>query len=52
MNICSKVHKPKFKIIYKGAKDSDYQPEWLVCENRHEKRHFGTRRCCFIEPIE
>ena len=42
MNICSEAHTPTLKIIYKGAKCSDYQPEWLVCENCHEKRYFGT----------
>ena len=42
MNICSEVHAPTLKIIYKGAKGSDYQPEWLVCENCHERRYFGT----------
>ncbi len=26
------------RIIYKGKKKSDYQPEWLVCEHCHEKR--------------
>ena len=42
MNICSDVHKPEFKIIYKGTKGSDYQPEWLVCDFCHEKRYFGN----------
>ncbi len=42
MNICNETHTPIFKIIYKGAKGSNYQPEWLVCENCHEKRIFGT----------
>ena len=42
MNICSEVHKPAFKIVYKGTKGSDYQPEWLVCESCHDKRYFGT----------
>ena len=52
MNICSEVHTPIFKIIYKGAKGSDYQPKWLVCENCHEKRIFGTSEdIVSIEPI-
>ena len=42
MNICSEVHTPIFKIIYKSVHGSDYQPEWLVCENCHEKKYFGT----------
>ncbi|WP_179361691.1 hypothetical protein [Nitrosopumilus cobalaminigenes] len=53
MNICSEVHTPAFKIIYKGAKGSSYQPEWLVCENCHEKRHFGTLEdIVSIEPVD
>jgi len=52
MNICSEVHTPTFKIIYKGAKGSAYQPEWLVCELCHEKRYFGTPEdIVSIEPI-
>jgi len=42
MNICSEVHTPIYKITYKGAKGSGYEPEWLVCEGCHEKRYFGT----------
>ena len=42
MNIYSEVHTPVYKIIYKGAKGSAYEPEWLVCEDCHEKRYFGT----------
>jgi len=42
MNQCSEVHTPAYKIIYKGTKGSEYQPEWFVCESCHEKRHFGT----------
>jgi hypothetical protein len=53
MNICSEVHAPIFKIIYKGAKGSTYQPEWLVCESCHEKRIFGTLEDIIsIEPLE
>ena len=42
MNICSEVHEPTYKIIYKGAKGSDYEPEWLVCEHCHAKKIFGN----------
>lgn len=42
MNICSEAHIPAYKIIYKGAKNSDYNPKWFVCEHCHEKKHFGT----------
>ncbi|WP_297439766.1 hypothetical protein [Nitrosopumilus sp.] len=53
MNICSEVHTPNYKIIYKSVKGSDYQPEWLVCENCHEKRYFGNLEdIVSIEPIE
>jgi len=42
MNVCSEAHTTTLKVIYKDAKRSDYQPEWLVCENCHEKKYFGT----------
>ncbi|MEX0863071.1 hypothetical protein [Nitrosopumilus sp.] len=42
MNICSEAHTPVYKITYKGAKGSKYKPEWLVCENCHEKKYFGA----------
>ena len=42
MDRCSEDHVPTYKIIYRGAKNSAYKPEWLVCENCHEKRIFGT----------
>jgi len=42
MNVCSEIHTKTLKIIYKGAKGSNYQSEWLVCENCREKRYFGT----------
>jgi len=32
MNYCEERHSPKYKIIYKGAANSKYNPEWLVCE--------------------
>jgi len=41
MNTCNPNHTPAYKIIYRGAKHSDYQPEWLVCEVCHEKKYFG-----------
>ena len=53
MNVCSDTHEPAYKIVYKGVKGSDYQPEWLVCENCHEKRHFGTLEDIIsIEPAD
>jgi hypothetical protein len=53
MNICSEAHTPTLKIIYKGAKSSDYKPEWLVCKNCHEKRYFVTPEAIIsIEPIK
>ena len=42
MDICRENHTFAYKITYKGAKNSTYQPEWLVCESCHEKRIFGT----------
>ena len=42
MDICNETHNPTYKITYKGAKNSGYKPEWLVCEACHEKRYFGT----------
>ncbi len=42
MEMCNETHTPKYKIIYKPAKGRSYQPEWLVCEQCHEKRIFGT----------
>ena len=42
MNRCNDSHEPDYKITYKGAKGSDYEPEWFVCEHCHEKRIFGT----------
>ena len=41
MNQCNESHIPTFKIVYKGAKGSDYNPEWLVCEGCYEKNCFG-----------
>ena len=52
MEICIEGHTPKYKIIYKGAKHRDYQPEWLVCERCYEKRIFGTEDdIVSIEPV-
>lgn len=42
MDTCNKSHTPMFKIRYRPAKGSSYEPEWLVCENCHEKKYFGT----------
>ena len=42
MNLCEDRHEPKFKIIYKPAKGQAYCPEWLVCEQCYDKRHFGS----------
>ena len=42
MNRCNELHESDYKITYKGAKGSDYQPVWFVCELCHEKRIFGT----------
>ena len=53
MNQCSEVHTPTYKIIYKGTRGSDYEPEWLVCEACHEKRHFGTSEdICFYSKTQ
>ena len=42
MNVCSEIHTSTYKIIYKGIRGSNYNPEWLVCERYHDKRYFGT----------
>ena len=53
MDRCSEDHAPMYKIIYMGAKNSAYKPEWSVCENCHEKRHFGILEdIVSIEPIK
>jgi len=44
MNICDERHVPKYKILYHGAKNSNYSPEWLVCEIcLHSKKCFGDK---------
>ncbi len=43
MDVCNDRHEPVYRIVYKGAKGSDYNPEWLVCEACHEKKIFGTK---------
>jgi len=41
MNICDEKHLPKYKIVYKGAKKSNYNSIWFVCSNCLEtKRYF------------
>jgi hypothetical protein len=42
MNRCEDRHEPKYKITYKPAKGTNYCPEWLVCEQCYDKRHFGS----------
>lgn len=42
MDICNTEHEPTYKITYRGAKNSPHKPEWLVCENCHEKKIFGN----------
>lgn len=44
MNICKEQHSPKYKVIYKGAKGSGYNPTWMVCPNCLEnKTCFGDK---------
>ena len=42
MNQCEDRHEIKYKITYKPAKGQNYCPEWLVCEQCYDKRHFGS----------
>jgi len=42
MNRCENRHEPKYKITYKPAKGQNYCPEWLVCEQCYDQRHFGS----------
>ncbi len=42
MDNCNEDHVPAYKIIYRGAMNATYKPEWLVCGQCHEKRIFGT----------
>jgi len=44
MNICDERHTPKYKVLYRGAKNSDYFPEWMVCEACIQNKNcFGDR---------
>ena len=40
MNICDERHFPKYKIVYKGAKKSNHTPNWYVCSNCLESKHY------------
>ena len=43
MNVCVEDHIPKFQITYKAAKDSHYNPVWLVCDFcMQDKKCFGS----------
>jgi len=44
MNLCDERHSPKYKITYRGAKNSNYSPEWLVCKICMEHKN------CFGDP--
>ncbi|HEY4680275.1 MAG TPA: hypothetical protein VIH04_03300 [Nitrosarchaeum sp.] len=44
MNICEERHSPMYKVIYRGAKGSHYNPVWMVCPNCLEcKPWFGDK---------
>ena len=42
MNQCEDRHESKYRITYKPAKGQAYCPQWLVCEQCYDKRHFGS----------
>ncbi|NJK78323.1 MAG: hypothetical protein HC944_06560 [Nanoarchaeota archaeon] len=43
MNICDERHSPEYKVVYTGAKGSNYTPVWFVCENCLDGKTFGDK---------
>ncbi len=54
MNLCVEEHVPKYKVTYKPAKEGQYIPVWLVCEECLDRRKcFGSDdEVVFVEPLE
>ncbi len=42
MNVCDERHDPTRLVIYRGAKGSNYNPVWLVCDSCMDTDHFGS----------
>jgi len=42
MNICDERHEQTRQVTYRGAKGSNYNPVWLVCDSCMDTNHFGS----------
>jgi len=42
MNICDERHDQTRQVTYRGARGSNYNPVWLVCESCMDTNHFGS----------
>jgi hypothetical protein len=43
MDMCDTRHEPKFQVTYMGAKCSNSNPVWLVCDICMGKKCFGNK---------